>query len=155
MQSEVCTHSLRSLLDEADAAYLEIVKHPESRHAGGRGSKKRLQDGRGAGLVLLFGGHRWRTRAWALAKGEKGFLQQKMPQEGENCVQTNKQSPLELAFPKFTIQHSDYGAKAQIMAKAVERRVWEDTFRYLVAPDAGFFGNKVVECILHFGVSWN
>lgn len=31
----------------------------------------------------------------------------------------------------------------------------ENTFRYLVAPDAGFFGNKVVESILHLRISWN
>lgn len=26
---------------------------------------------------------------------------------------------------------------------------------YLVAPDAGFFGNKVVKSILHFWICWN
>lgn len=26
---------------------------------------------------------------------------------------------------------------------------------YLVAPDTGFFGNKIVESILHFWICWN
>lgn len=30
-----------------------------------------------------------------------------------------------------------------------------DGLTYLVAPDAGFFGNKVVESILHFWIRWN
>lgn len=26
---------------------------------------------------------------------------------------------------------------------------------YLVAPDAGFFGNKIVKSVLNFGIGWN
>lgn len=55
--------------------YLQVVQHSEGRHARGRGSEQGFQDGCSTRLVLLLGGHRWRTGACTLAKCEKCLLQ--------------------------------------------------------------------------------
>lgn len=55
--------------------YLQVVQHSKGGHARGRGPEQGFQDGRSTGLVLLLGGHRWRTRACTLAKCEKCLLQ--------------------------------------------------------------------------------
>ena len=37
----------------------------------------------------------------------------------------------------------------------IGNKILKDSLKYLVAPDTGFFGNKVVESILHFWVCWD
>ncbi len=55
--------------------YLQVIEHSERRHARGRWTKQRLQDGRCTRLVLLFTGQRWRL--WGLrtrAQCKQSFL---------------------------------------------------------------------------------
>ena len=112
-------------------AYLKIVQHSESRHARGRRSEKGLQDGCCTGLLmLLLGGHRWRTRAWTLTEGEKRLLQKRVTR-----------------VRKVTEGEEGETRNHKLCAK-------QDILRYLVAPDAGFFGNKVIESVLHFRICW-
>lgn len=105
--------------------YLQIVQHSEGRHARGWRSEEGLQDRCSTGLVLLLGAQRGRTGACTL---EQCLLQGSEP-EGVSIKQ----------------RYRHLGATMPSHRSHI----------YLVAPDTGFFGNKVVQSILHFRICWN
>lgn len=48
-----------------------------------------------------------------------------------------------------------YSSNTIIIPGLVNRDVRSSSLMYLVAPDTGFFGDKVIKSILHLRICWN